>query len=83
MILKALYDYYQRCGDLAPIGMEYKELKIIKFQLLRKSMILKVVLRGKEKLAQEEEEIIKKNIVVRYVLIYYNNRRRKSYCQEK
>ena len=39
-----------------------KELKIRKFQLLRKSMILKVVLRGKEKLAQEEEEIIKKII---------------------
>ena len=29
MILKALYDYYQRCGDLAPIGMEYKELGFI------------------------------------------------------
>lgn len=26
MILKALYDYYQRCGDLAPFGMEYKEI---------------------------------------------------------
>lgn len=29
MILKALYDYYQRCGDLAPFGMEYKELGFI------------------------------------------------------
>ena len=29
MILKALYDYYQMCGDLAPIGMEYKELGFI------------------------------------------------------
>lgn len=26
MILKALYDYYQRCGDLAPFGLEYKEI---------------------------------------------------------
>lgn len=26
MILKALYDYYQRCGDLAPFGMEYREI---------------------------------------------------------
>lgn len=26
MILKALYDYYQRCDDLAPAGMEYKEI---------------------------------------------------------
>ena len=43
-------------------SLEDKELKIIKFQLLRKSMILKVVLRGKEKLAHEEEELIKKII---------------------
>ena len=40
-------------------SLEDKELKIIKFQLLRKSMILKVVLRGKEKLTHEEEELIK------------------------
>ena len=26
MILKALYDYYQRCGGLAPFGMEYREI---------------------------------------------------------
>jgi CRISPR-associated protein Csd1 len=26
MILKALYDYYNRASDLAPIGMEYKEI---------------------------------------------------------
>ena len=26
MILKALYDYYQRCGDLAPFGKEYREI---------------------------------------------------------
>jgi CRISPR-associated protein Csd1 len=26
MILKALYDYYNRSADLAPIGMEYKEI---------------------------------------------------------
>lgn len=26
MILRALYDYYQRCGDIAPKGMEYKEI---------------------------------------------------------
>lgn len=29
MILKALYDYYHRCGDLAPNGMEYKEIAFI------------------------------------------------------
>ena len=29
MILKALYDYYQRCDDLAPFGMEKKELGFI------------------------------------------------------
>lgn len=43
-------------------SLEDKEIKIIKFQLLRKSMILKVVLRGKENLALEEEELIKKII---------------------
>jgi CRISPR-associated protein Csd1 len=26
MILKALYDYYNRAADLAPMGMEYKEI---------------------------------------------------------
>lgn len=29
MILKALYDYYNRCDDLAPEGMEYKELAFL------------------------------------------------------
>ncbi len=29
MILKALYDYYHRCGDLAPNGMEYKEIAFV------------------------------------------------------
>lgn len=29
MILKALYDYYHRCGDLAPQGKEYKEISFI------------------------------------------------------
>lgn len=29
MILKALYDYYNRCGDLAPTGMEYKEISFL------------------------------------------------------
>lgn len=29
MILKALYDYYHRCGDLAPQGFEYKEISFI------------------------------------------------------
>lgn len=29
MILKALYDYYNRCGDLAPAGMEYKEITFL------------------------------------------------------
>ena len=38
MILKALYDYYNRCGDLAPTGMEYKEISflvVIEFQAFR------------------------------------------------
>ena len=30
-------------------GLERKEINIVKFQLLRKSMVLKVVLRGKDK----------------------------------
>ncbi len=29
MILKALYEYYHRCGDLAPIGMEFKEIAFV------------------------------------------------------
>ena len=29
MILKALYDYYNRCGNLAPTGMEYKEISFL------------------------------------------------------
>ena len=29
MILKALYDYYNRCGDLAPTGMEYREISFL------------------------------------------------------
>lgn len=29
MILKALCDYYDRCGDLAPAGMEYKEITFL------------------------------------------------------
>lgn len=29
MILRALYDYYHRCGDLAPEGMENKEIKFL------------------------------------------------------
>lgn len=29
MILKALYDYYHRRGDLAPTGMEYKEISFL------------------------------------------------------
>lgn len=29
MILKALYDYYQRCKNLPPEGMEYKEIHFI------------------------------------------------------
>lgn len=43
-------------------GLERKEINIVKFQLLRKSMVLKVVLRGKDKLIIEEEELIKKII---------------------
>ena len=29
MILKALYDYYHRCGDLPPEGMELKEIAFV------------------------------------------------------
>lgn len=29
MILKALYDYYHRCGDLPSFGMELKEIGFI------------------------------------------------------
>jgi len=29
MILKALYDYYNRCGNLAPTGMELKEISFV------------------------------------------------------
>lgn len=29
MILKALYDYYNRCGDLAPKKLEYKEITFL------------------------------------------------------
>lgn len=29
MILRALYDYYHRCGDLAPEGMEYKDISFL------------------------------------------------------
>ena len=43
-------------------SLEDKELNIIRFQLLKKSNILKVILRGKERLAIEEEELIKKII---------------------
>ena len=49
-------------------SLEDKELKIIKFQFLKKSMILKVVLRGKEKLAIEEEQLIK-NIICRTLMM--------------
>ena len=49
-------------------SLEDKELKIIKFQFLKKSNILKVVLRGKEKLAIEEEQLIK-NIICRTLMI--------------
>ena len=43
-------------------SLEDKELNIIRFQILKKSNILKVILRGKERLAIEEEELIKKII---------------------
>ena len=49
-------------------SLEHKELRIIKFQFLRKSMILKVVLRGKEKLAIEEEQLIK-NIIRKTLML--------------
>ena len=29
MILKALYDYYQRSGEVAPLGLEYKQIGFI------------------------------------------------------
>ncbi|MGL5087191.1 MAG: PolC-type DNA polymerase III, partial [Clostridium sp.] len=43
-------------------AIEDKELKIIRFQFLRKSNLLKVVLRGKEYLLKDEEKIVKKAI---------------------
>ena len=49
-------------------SLEDKELRIIKFQFLKKSNILKVVLRGKEKLAIEEEQLIK-NIICRTLML--------------
>lgn len=49
-------------------SLEDKDLKIIKFQFLKKSNILKVVLRGKEKLAIEEEQLIK-NIICKTLRI--------------
>ena len=39
-----------------------KEIKIIRFQFLRKSNLLKVVLRGKEYLLKDEEKLVKKAI---------------------
>lgn len=42
--------------------LEDKELNIIKFQFLRKSNVLKVVIRGKDSLSNEEEENLKKAI---------------------
>ena len=51
-------------------SLEDKDLKIIKFQFLKKSNILKVVLRGKEKLAIEEEQLIK-NIICKYCIFYW------------
>lgn len=49
-------------------ALEEKELKIIKFQFLRKSNILKVVMRGKNSLTLEEEQQIK-TIVSRVLLL--------------
>lgn len=49
-------------------SLEDKDLKIIKFQFLKKSNILKVVLRGKEKLAIEEEQLIK-NIICKTLMM--------------
>ena len=37
-----------------------KEIKIVRFQFLRKSNLLKVVIRGKEYLLKDEEKIVKK-----------------------
>ncbi len=49
-------------------ALEEKELKIIKFQFLRKSNILKVVIRGKNSLSVQEEQQIK-TIVSRVLLL--------------
>lgn len=43
-------------------SIEDKEIKIIRFQFLRKSNLLKVVLRGKEYLLKDEERLVKKAI---------------------
>lgn len=49
-------------------ALEDKELKIIKFQFLRRSNILKVVIRGKNSLTLEEEQQIK-TIVSRILML--------------
>lgn len=49
MILKALYDYYHRCGDLAPEGFEYKEIPFV------------IVLDESEKVINVEDRRIDKN----------------------
>ena len=49
-------------------SLEDKEVNIIKFQLLKKSNLLKVVLRGKEQLTFDEEELIK-SIICKTLMI--------------
>ena len=59
--------------------LEDKELNIIKFQFLRKSNVLKVVIRGKDSLNNEEEENLKKaikkalNIDVNIEVLFYRD----------
>ncbi|WP_294185943.1 PolC-type DNA polymerase III [uncultured Clostridium sp.] len=60
-------------------SLEDKEINIIKFQFLKKSNILKVVLRGKDGLNNEEEDKVKKaikkalNIDVNIEVLFYRD----------
>ena len=55
MILKALYDYYNRCGNLPAPGMEEKE---IGFVIVKANSF---ALRTVERTRPSEESILSKN----------------------
>lgn len=60
-------------------SLEDKDIKIIRFQFLRKSNLLKVVLRGKESLAEDEEEQVKRavknnlNLDINIEILFYRD----------